>query len=362
MTDINSKTRIMKIFAGEETDRMACFSGMSMVTLDCLKPFGYKFYEIHQDSRKMADVAAEASRLYGAECAVVPFDICIESQAMGCETNFYEDAEPGEILFPTIRPVIGHLVKSAEDLAKVVLPADFPARGRFPLVREAIGLLQKEVGQEIPVGAWLLGPLTWLGEMMDLRLLLKLVKKNEDDLVKVVDHLADGVIAVAKSYREAGVDYLCIREMTGSTNMISPKSFRKICKPALQKIFKALDFPTVLHICGNANHIIGDMQECGAAALAVEMKNDIEANREVIGTRPLLFGNIDVAALMTSTPKELVYDVTKSIMESGVDSVWPSCDVWPGALTENMQAMTRAVRELGGKTWLRKNNQEWLKK
>lgn len=356
---ITSKKRILNILAGKETDRMACFSGMSMVTLAGLESIGLKFWEIHTDAKKMALAAASSYHLYGAECAVVPFDICIESEAMGCSTNFYEGIED-QILFPVVRPKEGYLVYNVEDLKKVITPNDFDQKGRFPVVKEALGILQKDLGGRIPVGAWLLGPLTWLGEMMDLRLLLRLVYKNPKELTAIVNYLADAVAFMAKKYRESGADYICIREMTGSTNMISPESFNNIVKPALIKIFKAIDYPSVLHICGDTNHIIKYMYECGADALSVELKNDIQKSREVIGDFPIILGNIDVASLMTMGTPDLIEEVVLAIMDSGVDSIWPSCDVWPGAKTENMRAMVDTVKEYGSNRWLRKKNNLWF--
>ena len=95
------RERVLKLFAGEAIDRPPCFSGMGNVTAEGLKKFGYKFAAVHSDAKMMADAAASSYKLFGFECAVVPFDLCVEAEALGCEINVYSHLE--DILYPTIK-------------------------------------------------------------------------------------------------------------------------------------------------------------------------------------------------------------------------------------------------------------------
>jgi hypothetical protein len=49
----------------------------------------------------MAEAAATSYNLLGIECGVVPFDLCVEAEAMGCEINVYAHSE--DLLYPTIK-------------------------------------------------------------------------------------------------------------------------------------------------------------------------------------------------------------------------------------------------------------------
>jgi len=66
---------------------------MGNVTVEGLKKFGYKFAELHSNAKMMADAAASTYKLFGFECGVVPFDLCIEAEALGCEINVYAHLE-----------------------------------------------------------------------------------------------------------------------------------------------------------------------------------------------------------------------------------------------------------------------------
>ena len=58
MTDMNARERILKLFAGEETDRLPCFSGFGNVTTEGLKTLNQKFAASHLDAKMMAAAAA----------------------------------------------------------------------------------------------------------------------------------------------------------------------------------------------------------------------------------------------------------------------------------------------------------------
>jgi [methyl-Co(III) methanol-specific corrinoid protein]:coenzyme M methyltransferase len=45
--------------------------------------------------------------------------------------------------------------------------------------------------------------------------------------------------------------------------------------------------------------------------------------------------------------EEAVEGIKKNIA-AGVDAIWPGCDLWPDIKEENLAAMVKTVRELGG--------------
>jgi [methyl-Co(III) methanol-specific corrinoid protein]:coenzyme M methyltransferase len=101
MATMSARERVLKMFAGEEIDRPPCFSGMGNVTTEGLKGLGQNFAATHLDAKMMAAAAASTYKLFGFECGVAPFDLCIEAEAMGCEINVYAHSE--DLLYPTIK-------------------------------------------------------------------------------------------------------------------------------------------------------------------------------------------------------------------------------------------------------------------
>ncbi len=99
---LTSRERVLKLFRREEIDYIPVFSGIGNITVHGLEKYGWRFAEIHTDARKMADMAASTFQLFGFECAVVPFDMGVEAEALGCEINYYPPGfKPyGKISYP----------------------------------------------------------------------------------------------------------------------------------------------------------------------------------------------------------------------------------------------------------------------
>src|SRR5512143_4282712 len=190
MTEMNARERILKLVAGEETDRLPCFSGFGNVTTEGLKTLNQKFAASHLDAKMMADAAASTHKLFGFECGVVPFDLCIEPEAMGCELNVYAHSE--DLLYPTINKKLIHNEAEME----LSIPSDLTTRGRVPLMVEAIKLMKKDIGGEASVGSYVLGPFTLAGQIMELNDLLKLSFKKPDKIGKLLEQLTDVIIQV----------------------------------------------------------------------------------------------------------------------------------------------------------------------
>ncbi|GAB4415657.1 MAG: methylcobamide:CoM methyltransferase MtaA [Thermodesulfovibrionales bacterium] len=338
MSDMTSRERVLKLFSGEEVDRTPCFSGMGNVTTEGLKTLGYKFASVHLDAKKMADSAATSYKLFGYECGVLPFDLCVEAEALGCQINVYAHSE--DILYPTIKTKLIH----NEDEMDIAVPDNLDRRGRVPLVCEAIRLLKKDIGKDVAIGSYVLGPFTLAGQIMELNDLLKLSFKKPDKVGNLLDTLADVLITVSNEYEKAGVDFINVREMGATSDVLSPRVFKNLILPYLRKIFEKLHVPSVIHICGKTNDIAPFMVETGATALSVDQKNDVADTRKKLGKDALLFGNFDpYNVLVTGTP-EVVKEAMKRCIDDGVSAVWPGCDIWPTVPAENFKAMMEAVK------------------
>ena len=328
----------MKLFAGEEVDRPPCFSGMGNVTTEGLKSFGYKFAALHSNAKMMSDAAASTYKLFGFESVVVPFDLCVEAEALGCEINVYAHLE--DILYPTIKKKLIH----NEEEMEISIPSGIENRGRVPLMREAIALAKANVGNEVPVGTYVLGPFTLAGQIMELNDLLKLSFKKPDKVAKLLDLLADAVGVVAKEYQKAGADYITVREMGATSDVLSPRVFKSLILPYLKKIFQHITVPSVIHICGKTNDIVPFMVETGAKAISVDQKNDLAESRKKVGKETLMFGNYDPYNVLVAGTPDLVKQTMRKCMDDGASAVWPGCDIWPTVPPENIRAMMDEVK------------------
>ena len=111
----------------------------------------------------------------------------------------------------------------------------------------------------------------------------------------------------------------------------------------------ALRSPKVLHICGSTDMIIEMMNDCGTDSLSVDQKNNVAESRRKLGDEVLILSNFTPYETLVQMGASQVQDVIRKCIDDGVDAVWPGCDIWPEAKTENVEAFVRTVRSYGVK-------------
>jgi MtaA/CmuA family methyltransferase len=339
--NMNHRERVLQALRGEKVDPTTVFSGMGNLTLHGLTDQGWRFPEIHLDGHKMAVAAASTYKLFGLESVVVPFDMGVEAEALGCGINYYADSE--DILYPTVSAKVADKV----DEWDLEIPDKPLEKGRIPVVVDAIKELRETVGDEVAVGAWVLGPYTLAGQLFELDDLFKKSFKKPDAVHKALDVLEVFLIDLAALYREAGADYMTVREMGGGGDILSPRMFGSLIQPHLRKMFAALESPKILHICGDTNLIVDQMADCGADAISVDQKNDLRETRKKVGDDEILLGNLDPYNVLVAGTVEQIDEAVKDIVDSGVNAVWPGCDIWPDVPKENMKALVDATHKHG---------------
>jgi [methyl-Co(III) methanol-specific corrinoid protein]:coenzyme M methyltransferase len=187
------------------------------------------------------------------------------------------------------------------------------------------------------------------GQVYELDLLLKGLRKDKDRIEAFLSDMTDLVIKIGQHYEQIGVDYISIREMGSGSDLISPRMWKTLIQPNLTRVFDSLKIPTINHICGSTDLIIEMMHECGADAISVDHKNTVTETRKKLGDDVLLFGYFNpYDALVTGDVADVEPEIKKNI-DDGVDAVWPGCDLWPDVKRENVEAYVRTVREYGKK-------------
>ncbi len=338
MSEMTAKERVINFFKKEPIDRMPCFSGMGMVTIQAIEQMGIRFPQVHTSSENLARSAMLTAEIFGFDASIIPYDVCTVAEALGRGISLYEDSE--EILYPTVP-------SKWPGPEEVEIPDNFLSKGRMPLVDDAIGQLKSLSNDRFAIGGWVLGPFTMAGQLIELDILLKGAGKFREKIEAFLVKVTDLVIKVAQHYQSLGVDYMNIREMGTGSDLLSPRMWKSLIQPNLRKVFEALGSPKILHICGSTDMIIEMMNDCGADALSVDQKNNVKESRKKLGSEVLLLGNFDPFNTLVQMEASEVETVIKKCIDDGVDAVWPGCDIWPAAKKENVEAYVRTVREYG---------------
>jgi [methyl-Co(III) methanol-specific corrinoid protein]:coenzyme M methyltransferase len=340
MAELTGKERVMKMFKKEPIDRMPCFSGQGTVTVQAIEKMETQFAKIHNDAELMAGAALTSARMWGLDGLAIPYDMATVAEAMGRGISLYDNVEG--IIYPTVP-------SKWKDLDEIDIPDNYISQGRMPVVDKAFEIL-KNGAPDLAIGAWVLGPFTLAGQIMELDILLKGLKKKKDQIEAFLGQVTQVTIDLCKHYESLGVDFITVREMGSGTDLLSPRMWKTLIQPNLTKVFDAISIPSVNHICGSTDMIIEMMHECGADAISVDQKNDVVETRKKLGNDILIFGNFDpYGTLTTLEDASEVADVIKKCIDNGVDSVWPGCDIWPDVKKENMEAFVQTVKEYGVK-------------
>lgn len=340
---LRSRDETLAVLGGERIGRLPVFSGLPSLTAAGLRAAGVRYAESHTDAAMMAAAASSTFELFGFESAVVPFDLCVEAEALGCGVDFQTDVD----LF--LSPVVSRTLISIDKVLEVLSGSldNLLRAGRIPLVGDAINRLKAGVGREVAIGAWVPGPFTLAWQLFGVDGWLSNLEDNAR-AAQLLELLAGFLAGVADRYHAAGADYVTVHEMGGSSQVTGPGRFLTLVQPSLTRLLAAMEMRKVLSVCGDTNVIVRDLAGCSADALNVDDRNDLAQTRRLLGPSAVLLGNFDpVGVLSHGTPSRIAQSVAE-IARAGANAIWPGCDLYPEIPDENMHVLMERARQMPG--------------
>lgn len=329
------KENFLNVLCGNKTDKTPIVPVTTITLMSYREKVNSNFPEAHTDFNKMVRLAVAPYEISGIEGINIPFDMTIESEAIGCSVDLRCDDQTPEIIKSPF--------KYPND---VEIPHDVLKRGRMPVLFKAIEEI-KEKYSDVPLIVGIVGPFTLLGQLLGIENLLKYIKTNifevEDSLTVVNDFLSD----FSRKLSSLNVDSVCVCEPSCSSDLLTPDIFKKIVVPELEILSDEIKVKSILHICGNSKPIIPDMLSCGFNAISIEDVVDIEYINRVkneLNSPTMICGNISTKSLLLGTPQDVKKEV-KIALEKGVDILCSSCSVPPHSPEGNVRAMVLARDE-----------------
>jgi len=234
---------------------------------------------------------------------VFPFmDLAIEANALGLPVRFPINESPS---------VEEPMVRTQSDLTKF-FSVDVLKDGRVTVAVETVRLMAQYL--DAVVGAYVIGPYTLAALMIGAT---EAAMATMDDAGLLHETLAfcEHVISrYATALVEAGAQVIAVLEP--SATMLSPKQFREYSGLYVSKLVEGMATPTILHICGDATHLIDAMVSTGAQGLSLDAMVDLPAVAKSIPSDVVLLGNISPTAVMVDMPPAGVYEKTRSLVEA----------------------------------------------
>ena len=334
---MNAKERVMAVINHQKPDRMPCFGANSTVTYEQMEKVGAFWPEGHVDAEAMAKQALAAYTVLGFDAVRLPFCQTFEAVALGCKRK------PGKVRelegFPGIEHPPPYTLDDTPEF-----PDDFLSRGYIPELLKAVEILKKEVGDEVPIVAGIIGPFTIAGSLLDSVPILKATFKTPDKIPPFLEVAEKAGTTLAKALVEAGADIISCEDMTASPELIAPKTYREFELEYQRRQFEAIPVPKILHICGNVDPIVEWMGQTGADILSLEPKASASLARQKCGSDIILMGGVDTATTLFMKDPETVKEGCEETIADGIQILAPGCAVAPGTPMENLLAMVEVAK------------------
>ncbi len=247
--------------------------------------------------------------------------------------------------------IIDGLIKTEEDLAKVVLP-DPESEEFYQPARDFVARY-RGTDKALCVTTRMGLSSTYLS--MGIEHFSLMLYENPDFVLKFLDIYVDWACRAISKINDMGFDFLLLPEDLAWKQgpMFSPKMIRELFLPRMKKVAERIKIPWIYHSDGNLIPILDDLLTLGMNGLAnIEPSAmDIVELKKRYGRRLCLMGNIDLHYTLTrGTPEETEAEVKKRIQEIGPGGGYilaSSNGLAPYCKPENVLAMSRAVLKYG---------------
>ncbi len=238
---------------------------------------------------KTPELSMEATmlpvKMLNVDAAILFSDILVPVEAMGMDLDFTEGG-----------PVLGNPIQNEADINALSIPD--PEKKLF-FVSEAIQLIQKELGGQLPLLGFSGAPYTLATYMVEGRTssnfykIKKLLFSQPQLAHSLFKKLAETVTTYLRLQIKAGVQAVQLFDTWAGT--LSPETYREFSLPYTTQIVQDLKgegVPIILYINGSGS-LLELMVESGVDVISIDWRVDLAEAKRRIGARVCLQGNLD---------------------------------------------------------------------
>ena len=288
-----------------------------------------------RDGRRMFETLESAITEFRLEADGTVSDLTIEPEACGCPVMIPDTSTPY---------VLEHPVKVMADVKALVRPDPLTAK-RMKAMAETVRLLSKRF--TLPTVAGGSGPFTLAAELVGATEAAMFTITDPDMMHELLRFCTGVCIDYLSNLISSGAEIILLGEPTAA--ILSPDSFREFSGRNVREVIEAIGRPVILHICGDADHLVEAMCETGAQGLSLDSPVDLPLAATRVPKDVVLVGNLDTVSVLLEGDPESVRRSTMEMLESmrGIPNYVASagCDLSYSTPVENVQAMIEAVRE-----------------
>lgn len=294
---------------------------------------------MYQNAEKAADAHLKALDLYGYDITTIQVEPSWPvAEACGARVTYPLDKNPW---------ITKHPIESETDLEKLEAP-DFMETESSRVMLKGTNILAKEAN--VPVAAFMTGPITFSLQLMPYVLLIKKMILNPEFFHELVKYSVMVIKEYIKILKEAGATVFVICEH--DFQIVKPAQIKEFSLYYLPDIFNIFDY-NILHMCGKVsphlNEIAHDLKQIqNLNTINIGPFVDISKTQSLLDHKIGVAGNIDHIRLLPSgSPNDVEDAVKKAIKTSGGDPsymVAPGCEITADTPIENVKALVNTAK------------------
>jgi uroporphyrinogen decarboxylase len=294
---------------------------------------------MYQDAFKAAEAHLKALKLYGYDITTIQVEPSWPvAEACGAVVNYPLDKNPR---------IIKHPIETEDDLEKLE-PPDFMETESSRVMIEGTDILAKEAN--VPVAAFMTGPITFSLQLMPYELLIKNMIKNPEFTHEIVKYSVSTIKDYIKALKDAGATVLVVCEH--DFQMLKPAHIKEYSLNYVPDIFDIFDY-NILHMCGKVtphlNEIAQELKQIqNLNTINIGPFVDISETQNLLDHKIGVAGNIDHIKLLPSgSPTEVEDAVKKAIKASAGNPrymIAPGCEITTDTPIDNVKALVNAVK------------------
>ena len=331
MEEMTGRERYQAILRGEETDRPAAITVVSVATEESCSELGIRFEETHLCADKMAALSSYIHTELGFDSVMPYYSVVQEAAALGGDINWGD----GE----TMPYQNGRCYGEPEEFQ---MPEDFLDRLPIKTVLDSIRLLKKKHGDTAVITGKAMGPWTLTMRLYGLEDLLVDSLLEPDKIKAFMGRFVEITKKFVQAQLEAGADLVTIADHTTS-NLVSPQTYVEFAQPLHQELNRLFPGKLVLHCCGNTMDRISHFKDGGFPVFHFESSNDIREALRLAGPMKLAgcINNPDV--LLAGSPETVDREVRR-IVDAGIRLISPECAVPLQTKNANMAQIVKTLK------------------
>ena len=331
---MTNRELILKALRNEPTPRPAW---LPFVGSHGAKLIGVSATEYLRSADLIVKGLKKAYELYRPDALPIVFDLQLEAEILGCELRWANEGPPSVASHPLEK---GKLA----DLPPLEL-----TKGRFPMVKKALEIMKRDLGQQIALYGLMTGPFTLTLHLLGNNVFLAMF--DEPERVKQVVAYATNIAKhVADFYLDNGADVVAV--VDPMTSQISQEHFQEFVAPYVNDIFnhvQARGGLSSLFVCGDATRNLEAMCKTTCNNVSIDENIPLEKLRDYTrGCGKSFGGNLKLTSvLLLGDGDDARLDAIRCLDTGGSCGfiIAPGCDLPFGCPPANLQAVAEMIHD-----------------